>query len=222
MQGILMKRQMIAATVEGRKTNTRRAEASLREINNEPDKWVCNMLPIGTLACKKWIGTHYVHYPNIKPRYRVGETVYIKEAYSSYGIPPNEVAYYKDEPKLDISRIAWHNPLFMPEWAARHFIFIEAVRAERLQEISEEDAIAEGMKPQPFDTCDLCPKGLCSVHQPVLGQFRNLWDSINPKYPWENNDWVWRYQFRLSTGIVARERRSTGRNRVQAGKSKQR
>ena len=70
--------------------------------------------------------------------------------------------------------------IFMPRWASRILLEVTARRAERLQEISEEDAIAEGIKNIDY------PWG-------AVGEFATLWNSINAKrgYPWKNNDWVW-------------------------------
>jgi hypothetical protein len=218
VKGILMKPQMIVATIEGRKTNTRRAEAGLKEINQEPDAW--NYLK-GSSPPGKF---HFYNKTEnsritIKPRYQVGETVYIKEAgvwdsktkFRVYAANFNEVAYEK---------VKWQSPLFMPEWAARYFILIKDVRAERLQEITEADYQAEGVR-------ERCSPYLMNV------EFKELWDSINaiPKpvysrdatgkkyishyesYPWEEGDrveiyrgkshyihgnpWIFRYEFEL-------------------------
>ena len=209
MQGILMKPDMIQAVIACRKTNTRRADASLREINKEPDKWVCNMLPIGTLACKKWIGTHYIYYPNIKPRYHVGETVYIKETYKRWCPDGAWNVRYKDgsikrtdvagDPQMDdeflVEPIKWSNARTMPGWAARHFIFIEAVRPERLQQIGQTDIRLEGIELTKMKPDE-------EWHHHIIAnitKFKAVWNSINPKHPWESNDWVWRYQFRLES-----------------------
>lgn len=110
--------------------------------------------------------------------YQVGETVYIKEAWceSYYGEP---ICYKLDGKESPGPKDFWRSPLFMPAWAARYFIQITDVRAQRVQEISYEDIIAEGV-----DTGQ-------DVH------YQELWDSINPKYPFASNCWVWAYTFKL-------------------------
>ncbi len=85
MKGILFKPDMIQAIIEGRKTNTRRAEAALKGINREPDNWILGGWDNGYKAFvfyKKPAGTGKLI---IKPRYQVGETVCIKEAHYRYG-----------------------------------------------------------------------------------------------------------------------------------------
>ena len=93
----------------------------------------------------------------------------------------------------------------MPEWAARYFIKITDVRAERLQEIISEDG---GYKKEGMP-----PLGIIPVNSAMLmtgtdnlddlavvlsiAQFGEYWDSINKDYPWESNPWVFRYQFEV-------------------------
>lgn len=79
--------------------------------------------------------------------------------------------------------------IFMPRWASRLTLKIIDVRVERLQEISEDDAKAEGVSPW-HDTID----GI--VYKP---EFVSLWDSINAKRPgcaWNDNPYVWVIEFR--------------------------
>lgn len=76
---------------------------------------------------------------------------------------------------------------FMPKWAARLWLERGETRVERLQEITEEDAIKEGV----HDKLD------GDKYYPIGYQFKQLWDSINAqKYPWESNAWVWVISFR--------------------------
>jgi len=79
----------------------------------------------------------------------------------------------------------WRPSIFMPQWASRITLEITEIRAERLQEITDKDAIAEG-----WDANN-------SAYSP-LTWFEKLWDSINgKKYPWVNNDWVWVISFKV-------------------------
>jgi len=76
--------------------------------------------------------------------------------------------------------------IYMPRWASRLTLGIVSVEVERLQEISEEDAKAEGVQPVTGDGC---------AH---YGAFRELWDSINAKrgFGWDKNPWVWVVEFK--------------------------
>jgi hypothetical protein len=77
----------------------------------------------------------------------------------------------------------WVPPIHMPRWASRLTLIVESVKVERLQDISEEDARAEGVEPL------LVPPDGGST--PYNEGFRELWDSINAKRaPWESNPWV--------------------------------
>jgi hypothetical protein len=78
--------------------------------------------------------------------------------------------------------------IHMPRWASRITLEVTEVRVQRLQEISEEDAKAEGVFPTAGSRLPTRP------HQRA---FRILWDSINGKRaPWESNPWVWAVSFR--------------------------
>jgi hypothetical protein len=136
-----------------------------------------------------------------KPRYRVGETVYVKEMwypakYSDweYGVKykgsndihkleknqPEWEKYY-DKPPL------WKNKMFMPEWASRCKLEITGVGAERLQDISAEDAIKEGVSTNLREHDAVCD---------LRAKFSNLIDRINGVGAWDSNHWCWVYEFR--------------------------
>ena len=70
--------------------------------------------------------------------------------------------------------------IFMPKWACRLWLECVSVLAERLQEITEEDAVRDGVENREA--------------------FRELWNSINGKSAtWESNPWVWRYEFTVKS-----------------------
>ena len=83
-----------------------------------------------------------------------------------------------------------YSPLVMPRWASRITLEITDVRVQRVQEISEDDCIAEGVDIDfpPHEADQPTPKML----------YERLWDSINSKrgYPWASNPWVWAITFK--------------------------
>lgn len=100
------------------------------------------------------------------------------------------------------SPLNWKPSLFMPKEAARIFLKVTNVRCERLQDISEEDAIAEGISFQFYDTDfkEEMPRyknylnKLFQTSSPIYS-FASLWRKINGKDSWKKNPWVWVYDF---------------------------
>lgn len=100
-------------------------------------------------------------------------------------------------PKDSLSFSKWRPNIHMPKDACRIFLKVKSVRVERLQDISEEDAIAEGIEAQPKDNrfyknyirIDLkwCDSSVRS--------FETLWQSINGEQSWKDNPWVWVIEF---------------------------
>jgi hypothetical protein len=83
---------------------------------------------------------------------------------------------------------SWAPSIHMPRWASRLTLEITGVRVERLQNISEADAMAEGASPVlvPPDGGD----------QPHVVGYCDLWESINGPGSWDANPWVWVVAFR--------------------------
>jgi hypothetical protein len=95
--------------------------------------------------------------------------------------------------------------IHMPRWASRLTLEVTKIRVERVQKISEEDAISEGVG-AGFQTNGGWPDyqhinkhGICELTQdtPELS-FSTLWDSINAKrgFGWDKNPWVWVLEFK--------------------------
>ncbi len=76
--------------------------------------------------------------------------------------------------------IKWRTSIHMPRWASRITLAIEAIQVERLHDISEEDAIAEGCQSDSLSSREVYAK---------------LWDSINGNGSWDANPWVWMVEF---------------------------
>lgn len=112
------------------------------------------------------------------------------------------VAYRATEPNAQyLINGGWRSPRFMPRWASRILLRVTEVRVERLQDISAEDAIAEGI----VRLDGFGPKGdseawgirdMVAAINPVLA-YRTLWESINGVGSWERNPWAWVVGFEL-------------------------
>lgn len=82
----------------------------------------------------------------------------------------------------------WKSPIFMPRWASRITLEITGIRVERVQDISEEDAKAEGFIVEPYQGVGDLPSD----------RFQRYWDRLNSKrgYSWKENPWVWVIEFK--------------------------
>lgn len=88
--------------------------------------------------------------------------------------------------------------LSMPRWASRITLEVTAVRAQRLQDISEEDAIAEGVSAFPHD-----PEGDCWTDGRVKTAYEYLWGQLHGwtgEKSWAANPYVWAYTFKRLEG----------------------
>lgn len=143
MKGICFIEPLFHKVVSGEKTQTRRIIKFACEYNH-------NEYPLHRYADSTFglVENGYIVLDLVKPRYKVGEMLYLKEPYfvesEAYGFTfPTPIVHYKfgDEWK----NFPWKNKLFMPEKYARYFIEVLSVRAERLQDIFEEDCLKEGI-----------------------------------------------------------------------------
>ena len=195
MKGIMFTEAMFHATVEGRKTMTRRI------INPQPIclDGRCNGKDIGNPVGEKGL---------IPPRYKLGETVYLKEPYyiTNYlgGIMDSEwkkSIKYKYGTKYENYTWEWSKKRTIPAKYARYFIEITGVRCERLQNISDEDCVREGLIQRTTTNIEsMCfpftfdNKNYYAIRQEA---YAALIDSINGKGTWDSNPWVWVYDYKL-------------------------
>jgi hypothetical protein len=98
-----------------------------------------------------------------------------------------------DDVCLGDYRAGWHPSIHMPRWASRITLEVTGVRVERLQAISEKDAIAEGA-PGYEEGVDAAPPD-SDCEWSYRASFRRLWERINGAGSWDTQPWVWVVEF---------------------------
>lgn len=194
---ILFSGPMIRAILDGRKSMTRRVIKNLNPTfvasNPEPHH-IANAVPCpyGAPGDRLWCKEHW--YPAFA-RTATNSGVMFPSLGNPHGAPlghPNEA---NPGWSPNGNGKGWKNPRFMPKYAARIWLEITEVRVQRVQEISEEDAIAEGSVPDP--DLDVAP-GVSDGFEHRMA-FARLWDTLNAKRPgcsWAESPWVWAISFR--------------------------
>jgi hypothetical protein len=208
---ILFSSEMVKAIFAGRKTQTRRV-SGLEDVNKNPDIW--NLRRLATLdymtkpSYRGRFGAYFetdkiepntLHIcPVVCPYGAPGDSLWVRETWGLYDTEPKDgpekaVVFYRasDGENYELRYQLWRPSIFMPRWASRITLRITDVRVERLEEITEDDAIAEGA---PLGR--VLGYGRIGMQSHKEG-FINLWDSINAKrgYPWTANPWVWVIEF---------------------------
>lgn len=134
-----------------------------------------------------------------------GDRLWVRETWAlgaDYARDDGFVVYKADE-KPQHPTGPWRPSIHMPRWAARILLEITDLRVERLQCISEADAMAEGVTPlKGGGGPNHFTVGVDGAHlnSPTAGgAFATLWDWINGDESWDTNPWVWVVEFRRIT-----------------------
>lgn len=152
----------------------------------------------------------------------VGDRLYVREAWhaarSLDSTPPRDIPRDADiehaataRGYAEIGLKGKVRPgMHMPRWASRLTLIVTEVRVQRLQDISREDAIAEGLIQMPSATslavemgCDWGFEGDSRYGSPVSA-YAALWDSLNAQrgYGWSANPWIVAYSFTVQRGNI--------------------
>lgn len=183
------------AVLEGRKTMTRRIITCPREFKG---KWVAGFYVYKRMSDNAIIDWPCMYDDNesafdegeILPKYKIGEVVAIAQRYSEIGIDP-----------FPFCEAGWNNKMFVRSDLMPHHIRITDVRVERLQDISDEDCLREGIEEhlkgvQYGFTSNIGYVGQYPFTTPREA-FALLIDKISGKGTWESNPWVFVYEFKL-------------------------
>lgn len=135
------------------------------------------------------------------PKYKCGTILYVRETWApadeTEGTPGDYI--YRAGGDFSGAKVKWHSSMFMPKKAARIFLRITNVRCEPVQNITEDEAKAEGAK--SFLLYFTKPQDV-SIKTTYKAGFHSLWDSIHKKtkeHQWGSNPWVWAYTFERIT-----------------------
>lgn len=230
MKGIIFT-ENIDKILDDRKTNTRRVmkQQPIYDFCFEQDgEWLWHERDHDDDMMGWWPS-----YENgLKPRYKAGEIVYVKE---TWGFDNHNWFYKANFNESDLSKLShllrWRNPMYMPQTAARIFLLITDVRAERLQDISVEAVWREGVdvgdvppEPDPHSMIhnwDELSKARQDEYIEIWAKshyfkcldkareanraFIKLWDGLNAKsgHGWDKNPWVWAYTFERTTATLS-------------------
>jgi hypothetical protein len=219
---IIFKDDMVRAILEGRKTKTRRimkpqpvidSDGWFRWDGHKPNSklgaYASNHIDLQAISIFVGVSCPYG---------RPGDRLWVRETFmgpliEEGGDYPNgywspEFCEYRADggaaPEwLDVDgerHQGWKPSIHMPRWASRITLEITDVRVERLQDISEADAKAEGVEPLRGGYWRHYQPGWTQHQLSAKGSFATLWDSINGPGSWEANPWVWAIEFRRVNG----------------------
>jgi len=196
---ILFSTPMVQAILVGRKTQTRRIVKPQPVKNgifwshpgNRP-KAKKNTGAISSTCKPDFLWT-------ILCKYSVGDVLFVRETWhpKRHNMPTGFPYEYKATAELDgtPTNEKWKPSIHMPKAAARIWLEVTDIRLERLQDISEGDACAEGVEIEVFDKPKLNHRLKVFVASYVIS-FIKLWSQINGENSWESNPFVWVIEFK--------------------------
>lgn len=219
---------MVRAILDGRKTVTRRVvryKYDNTEMRMRTDKYGTQLIEIQkdiegeTHGRNPDGGTWHKLLPYIEknPPYRKGDILYVRETwyYETFyedtdDNPPDlssgmrlwRYVYKADNPDYPVIPGKWRPSIHMPKEAARIFLKVTDVRVERLQDISNEQILREGInKKTVLRYMKQCPEETEEWERAAhIIPYSELWNSTIKKsdvgvYDWGSNPWVWAIEF---------------------------
>jgi hypothetical protein len=216
---MLMSTVMAESTLADLKTMTRRL-TSLDAVNQQPDDWHISSIgnlyvpKCGNKKAKEGFGVVFRRSSdtNLSPELffcpygNIGDLIWVRETWqrrSHEAISKGFDEYYYKAGWKGCNDAGWKPSIHMPKAASRIWLKITDIKVERLNSISEDDAIKEGIIEYEDGTFKnyFTQKGLrdqdgveCLLPK---GSFQSLWCSINGIESWDHNPWVWVISFQV-------------------------
>jgi hypothetical protein len=203
---ILMSAPMVRAILEGAKSQTRRVVKPQPVPPDRIEQWNEGWA-IGRMRDSEnaW---RWLRCPYGKP----GEQLWVRETWAPVDeralvTQRRDLIAYAASTTSDGNEarkaygVRWRPSIHMPRWASRITLELIGVRVERLQDIRDVDAVAEGVNPSPCcqqadDTAGFHRIGKIRGNSFPIARYAVLWESINGAGSWDANPWVWVVEFR--------------------------
>lgn len=197
--------EMVRAILEGRKTQTRRI------VNPQP-KVIHALHGDASITTNQIFrrGDNRVHCPSGQ----VGDRLWVRECFGACNSYVPHI-FYRADGEAPNPEFKWKPSIHMPRRASRITLEITSVRVERLQDISEDDAQAEGLEALTKDGGRTVKYGIpdrdglpgdddigwswCDWSYDPREAFAKLWSLINGPDSWDSNPWVWVIEFKQVT-----------------------
>lgn len=194
---ILFSGEMVRAILAGTKTQTRRVVKPRPQMvtQHRATQWegdpavLLGLLgqagrkcPYGQTGDRLWVREAFAIVPRTAYAHSEGvqQTLRPDDPYN------HDAAIYREGWTRSRGGFRWRPSIHMPRWASRITLEVTGVRVERLQEISDEDSLAEGIYPTSTGLYPGSPRAAYS----------RLWESINGPGSWDANPWVWCVEFK--------------------------
>lgn len=194
---ILFSAPMVRAILAGTKTQTRRPYKTRKhpdfgcamaasELVCEPQHVIDRTCPYGQPGDRLWVREAWCPIYPQDPHYNGGRPIGID--YKASHSRESDQWRVMD----DLGTRRWKPSIHMPRSASRILLEITGIRVERLQDISETDALAEGSRDWA-DEQDTPARDIPGGETRLI--YRQLWESINGPGSWDANPWVWVIEF---------------------------
>jgi hypothetical protein len=205
---ILFSGPMVRALLAGTKTQTRRIikDQSIGErFSHMTDDGLAHLEWLGDPCCGSGVWDVPEYSANVAAPYgKTGDRLWVREShwwfkdecdhetgYYPPALTADDVEYRADG---ESTRHGWRPSIHMPRWASRILLEITSVRIERLQDISQADAQAEGAPPG-HPSIDQISREFGYPDFP-RSWYAQLWEEINGPGAWAQNPWVWVVEFK--------------------------
>jgi hypothetical protein len=207
---MILRAEEVRAVLDGEKTVLRRQVKPQPDVDKRKHRWGMSLVN-GVLSWGKapWrVSDPYNHYAEQSVRCPFGvpgDRLWVRETWhwcrdcaSVYGCETctKGFVYRATTSDGESRKYSWKPSVHMRRWACRLVLEVTNVRVERLQDITEADARAEGLEPVPAHGAWVTSPRHEGGHWSARKAFADKWIAIYGEDSWEANPWVWRVAFR--------------------------